>query len=67
MRAWEDIASSPVGGGKRSARLWLVPTVLVVVAVVLFAVTFAIDWAAYYAYDLPFWLRTETADAGRQV
>ncbi len=48
--------------------LWLVPTVLVVVAVVLFAVTFAIDWAAYYGHmTLPFWIRTETADAGRQV
>ncbi len=48
--------------------LWLVPTVLVLVAVVLFAVTFAIDWAAYYGHmTLPFWIRTETADAGRQV
>jgi len=48
--------------------LWLAPTVLVIVAVALFAVTFAIDWAAYYGHlTLPFWLRTDSADAGRQV
>ena len=47
---------------------WLVPTVLVVVAVVLFVITFAIDWAAYYGHlTLPFWMRTESADAGREV
>ena len=47
---------------------WLVPTVLVVVAGVLFAVSFEIDWAAYYRHlTLPFWMRTESADAGRQV
>jgi len=35
---------------------WLVPTVLVVVAALLFAITFAIDWAAYYGHlSLPFW------------
>jgi uncharacterized membrane protein len=48
--------------------LWLAPTVLVIVAVLLFAATFAIDWAAYYGHlTLPFWLRTESADAGRQI
>ena len=47
---------------------WLVPTVLVFVAGLLFVVTFEIDWAAYYGHlTLPFWMRTESADAGRQV
>ena len=47
---------------------WLVPTVLVVVAGALFVVTFEIDWAAYYGHlTLPFWMRTESADAGREV
>jgi len=47
---------------------WLVPTVLVVVAAVLFVVTFAVDWAAYNGHlTLPFWMRTESADAGREV
>ena len=44
------------------------PTILVVVAAVLFAVTFSIDWAAYHGhFTLPFWMRTESADAGREV
>ena len=47
---------------------WLLPTILVVVAAALFAITFAIDWAAYYGHlTLPFWMRTVSADAGRQV
>jgi uncharacterized membrane protein len=47
---------------------WLVPTILVVVAAVLFVVTFSIDWAAYHGnFTLPFWMRTESADAGREV
>ena len=47
---------------------WLVPTILVVVAGVLFAVTFEIDLAAYHRHlTLPFWIRTGSADAGRQV
>ena len=47
---------------------WLVPTILVVVAAVLFVITFAIDWAAYQGHlTLPFWMRTESADAGREV
>ena len=47
---------------------WLMPTILVVVAAVLFAITFTIDWAAYYGHlTLPFWMRTVGADAGRQV
>jgi uncharacterized membrane protein len=47
---------------------WLVPTILVVVAGLLFAVTFGIDLAAYNRQlTLPFWIRTGSADAGRQV
>jgi uncharacterized membrane protein len=47
---------------------WLVPTILVAVATVLFVITFAIDWAAYQGHlTLPFWIRTESADAGREV
>jgi len=47
---------------------WLVPTILVVVAGLLFAVTFEIDLAVYHNHlSLPFWIRTGSADAGRQV
>lgn len=47
---------------------WLVPTILVVVAALLFLVTFRIDLAAYHhQLTLPFWIRTGSADAGRQV
>jgi uncharacterized membrane protein len=48
--------------------LWLVPTLLVLAAVVLFAGTFAFDHNAYVNHvELPAWLRTGSADAGRQV
>src|ERR1039458_2762835 len=47
---------------------WLVPTILVVVAAFLFLVTFRIDLAAYHRQlTLPFWIRTGSPDAGRQV
>ena len=47
---------------------WLVPTVFVVMAALLFLVTFEIDLAAYdHRFSLPFWIRTGSADAGRQV
>jgi uncharacterized membrane protein len=47
---------------------WMVPTILILVAVVLFVVTFEIDWAAYHGHiTLPFWMETESADAGREV
>jgi uncharacterized membrane protein len=47
---------------------WLVPTLLVVVAALLFVATFEIDRAAYHhQLTLPFWIRTGSADAGRQV
>jgi uncharacterized membrane protein len=48
--------------------LWVVPTLLVVAAVLLFVATFEIDVAVYHHHvNLPFWLRTGSADAGRQV
>ena len=48
--------------------LWLVPTVLVVSSVGLFAITYGIDVAAYHHHlSYPFWIRTPSADAARQV
>jgi uncharacterized membrane protein len=48
--------------------LWLIPTVEVVAAVVLFAVTYAIDQAAYHAdITLPSWVNNGSADAARQI
>lgn len=50
------------------ATFWLVPCILVIVALLLFAITIAIDYAAYHhALRLPYWIRTGSADAGRQV
>jgi uncharacterized membrane protein len=47
---------------------WLVPTVFVLMAALLFLVTFEIDLAAHdHRLSLPFWIRTGSADAGRQV
>ena len=48
--------------------LWLVPTAQVVVAVALFAGTYALDWAAYTNHlTLPSWVNAGGADAARQV
>ena len=47
---------------------WVLPTVLVVVAGLLFVVTFEVDWAAYHHHlHLPFWVESGSADAARQV
>jgi uncharacterized membrane protein len=47
---------------------WLVPTVLVVVASLLFLATFEIDWAAYHKHlTLPFWVETGSPSAGLEV
>jgi uncharacterized membrane protein len=47
---------------------WLVPSVLVIVAGLLFLVTIEIDWAVYHKHlSLPFWIVTGSADAGREV
>jgi uncharacterized membrane protein len=55
---WEELRTT----------LWVVPSILVVVAVLLFWVTFEIDVSAYHHPDiLPSWIRTGNADAERQV
>jgi uncharacterized membrane protein len=47
---------------------WLMPTVLVIVAGLLFLVTFELDWAAYHHHlYLPVWIESGSADAARQV
>ena len=47
---------------------WLLPTVLVIGAGLLFVVTLEIDWAAYHHHlHLPFWIESGSADAARQV
>ena len=47
---------------------WLVPCIMVLVAIALFALTAGIDLAAHdHKLTLPFWVRTGSADAGRQV
>jgi uncharacterized membrane protein len=47
---------------------WLVPTVLIVVAGLLFLATFEIDLAEFHHHlTFPYWIRTGSADAGRQV
>jgi uncharacterized membrane protein len=48
--------------------LWFVPTVLIVVGAVVFLVTIKIDIAAYFhQIQLPTWLRSGTAQSGRDV
>jgi len=55
---WEELRTT----------LWVIPSMLIVVAVVLFIVTFEIDLAAYHHHlTLPVWIRTGNADAERQV
>jgi uncharacterized membrane protein len=55
---WEELRTT----------FWVVPSILVVVSVLLFIVTFQVDVAAYYGHlTLPVWIRTGSADAERQV
>ena len=55
---WEELRTT----------LWVVPSVLIVVAAALFVATFAVDVAAYHHHlTLPVWIRTGSADAERQV
>jgi uncharacterized membrane protein len=55
---WEELRTT----------FWVVPSLLVVLSSLLFVLTYAIDQAAFHHHlMLPFWIRTETADAGRQV
>ena len=47
---------------------WFVPTVLVLVAGLLFVATLEIDWAVYHKHlALPFWIATVSAGTGREV
>ena len=47
---------------------WVVPVLLIGVAIIFFVVTFEIDLAAFHhRLSLPWWVRTGSADAGRQV
>jgi uncharacterized membrane protein len=55
---WEELRTT----------FWVVPSLMVVVAALLFAVTFEIDLAAYHHHiSLPNWIRTGSGDAERQV
>jgi uncharacterized membrane protein len=60
-----------VTGWRREAlrtTLWLVPTVMVMGAGLIFLVTYRLDRAAYDGrVDLPAWINTDGADAARQV
>ncbi len=48
--------------------LWLVPAIEIVLAVVLFAGTYAVDRAVYDGHQaLPSWVLTGSADAARQI
>ncbi|MEA2566999.1 MAG: hypothetical protein QOD49_2176 [Actinomycetota bacterium] len=48
--------------------LWFVPAVLVAVAALAFLVTYALDQAVYHGtLTQPWWIRTGSADAGRQI
>jgi uncharacterized membrane protein len=55
---WEELRTT----------FWVVPSALIVVSVLLFVVTFEVDLSVYdHHLKLPFWIRTGSADAGRQV
>lgn len=55
---WEELRTT----------LWVVPSILVVVSVLLFVATFEVDVAAFHGQlTLPVWIRTGSADAERQV
>src|SRR5438067_10396030 len=48
--------------------LWFVPAVLVAVAALAFLLTYALDQAVYsHSLTLPWWIRTGSGDAGRQI
>ncbi|MCU1363918.1 MAG: uncharacterized protein JWM55_1746 [Acidimicrobiaceae bacterium] len=50
------------------ATLWFVPAVLIVIAVVVFIITFSLDVGAYnHHFQLPFWLNVGNANAGRDI
>ncbi len=48
--------------------LWLVPSLTTLAVVLLFAITYTLDRAAFHgAFTLPAWMKEGSADAGRQV
>jgi len=48
--------------------LWFVPAMLVAVAALAFLLTYALDQAVYHGtLTQPWWIRTGSADAGRQI
>ena len=48
--------------------LWLIPTLQVLLAALLFAITYGLDRAAYRGeLTLPAWVNNGTADAARQI
>ena len=48
--------------------LWLVPSVQVLLATLLFAVTYSLDRSAYQGeFTMPWWVNNGTADAARQI
>src|ERR1700691_2052639 len=48
--------------------LWFVPTVLIVIAVLIFLLTFNIDVASHFHHiQLPTWLRSGSSESGREV
>ena len=82
MTASEPTSAPPPGVRRRSGQsrlpswrwealrttFWLVPTLLIVVAGLLFLLTFEIDWAVYHKHlALPFWIVSVSATAGREV
>ncbi len=67
MRGWIPLPSAWRREALRT-NLWLVPTVEIVLAVVLFAVTYALDRAAYDGtLHLPSWVISGSPDAARQI
>jgi uncharacterized membrane protein len=55
---WEELRTT----------LWVIPSLLILLAVLLFVVTFSIDLAAYHHHlTLPFWIRTGSAAVVPQV
>ncbi|HET7014028.1 MAG TPA: DUF2254 domain-containing protein [Streptosporangiaceae bacterium] len=67
MRAWGRLDRASLREELRT-NLWLVPLIEVVVALALFAVTYALDRAAFGGhFGLPSWALSGSPDASRQI
>ncbi len=67
MPAWRRLDSESLREELRT-NLWLVPVLEVIVALILFAVTYALDRAAFDgAFRYPSWAISGSADAARQI